>query len=244
MDKYTYLPGLAQPALSEVFYNVHSLPTQDNEFDFGVNTGGAPTTTPLKATMITYSNVGSNIFDRPSCIEVTAGWSPGTCGTVTSTTNSITKYLSYDTHGNVGTIQQWVSGSTYLSRSFTYTSTGLVQTATDVNGAQTTTAYNACNNSYPTSISEPLGLSQSMTWDCFGGVMSSVTDENSQTTSYLYSDPFWRLTKTTDPLGNTTTSTYTPTTTENVLAFVNPAASTSTVDTLTTVDALGRPRLS
>jgi hypothetical protein len=51
IDKYTYLAGLSQPSLSETFYNSAELVTQQNEFDFGVNTGSAPTTTPLRATM-------------------------------------------------------------------------------------------------------------------------------------------------------------------------------------------------
>jgi YD repeat-containing protein len=75
-------------------------------------------------------------------------------------------------------------------------------------------------------------------------VLTSVIDENSGTTSYANNDPFWRLTQVTDPLGNTTTNTYTPTTEESVLAFISPASSTSTVDTLTTFDGLGRPIIS
>jgi RHS repeat-associated protein len=244
VDAYTYLPGLAQPSLSEQKYNANTLLTQDNEFDFGVNTGAAPTSTPLQATMTTYATIGSNILNRPSCVQVTAGSSPATCGTVTSTTNAITKYLNYDSHGNVGTIQQWVSGSTYLSRSFIYTPTGLIQTTTDVNGAQTTVTYNACNGSYPDTITQPLSLSQTLTWDCNGGVVTQTHDENGQPMQYQYSDPFWRTTQVTDPLGNYTTYSYTPTTEESVLHFVNPACSTCTDDELTTYDPLGRPHLS
>jgi RHS repeat-associated protein len=114
---------------------------------------------------------------------------------------------------------------------------------TDVNGAQTSYTYNACNGSYPDTISEPLSLTRTLAWDCFGGAVTSVLDENSQTSTYAYYDPFRRITKVTDPLENTTTYTYTPTTMESVLAFVNPSCSTCTVDKLTTVDGLGRPYL-
>jgi hypothetical protein len=241
VDAYTYLPGSSQPSLSEQLYNSGELLTQDNEFGFGINTGAPPTAAPLKATMITYASLGSNILNRPSCNEVTAGSSPSTCGTVNATTSAITKYSNYDAAGNVGTVQQWVSGSTYLSRSFTYT-TGLVHVATDPDGAQTTTTYNACNSSYPDTITYS-GLSRTLSWDCNGGVVTQIEDENSQPTQYQYTDPFWRTTLLTDPLGNTTAYKYTPTTAETILSFLNPACSTCVGDNLTTYDSVGRPHL-
>jgi len=60
-DVYTYLTGL-QPSLSETF-SFRTLPTQINEFDFGVNTGAAPTTVPLKATKTTYASL-NGIWNR------------------------------------------------------------------------------------------------------------------------------------------------------------------------------------
>jgi RHS repeat-associated protein len=250
VDAYIYLPGISQPSLSEQFYNGQLL-TQDNEYDFGVNTGAAPTTTPLKATKITYATIGL-IRNRPSCVQVTAGSSPATCGTVTSTTNSITKYLNYDAHGNVGTVQQWVSGSAFLSRSYTYYPTGLVQVATDVNGAQTTNTYGACNSSFPTLISEPLGLSKTLTWDCVGEVITSIHDENSQPTQYSYfTDPFWRVLSMTDPAGAVTTTCYGSISSgscvsnrnqiETVMSFNSGA---SVVDKLITTDGMGRQIIS
>jgi RHS repeat-associated protein len=135
-------------------------------------------------------------------------------------------------------MQNWVSGSTYVSQNFTYYSTGLVQIATDVNGAQTDYTYGACNGSYPTLVDEPLSLTKSRTWDCNGGVVVSATDENSQKTSYSYAnDPFWRVTSMTDPLNNVTTLSYTPTTAESTLTF---NGGSSTQDTLVTFDSLGR----
>jgi len=218
-DAYTYFPGLAEPSLSEIFYNANELPTQDNEFDFGVNTGSAPTTTPLRATKTTYANIGNNILNRPSCVQITAGTSPSTCGTVTSTTKSLTNFLNYDSHGNVGTIQEWVSGTTYISRGLTYFSTGLVHTENDFKGTPTTYTYGDCNNSYPTQITTA-GISHYLTWDCNGGVETSTKDANGQTTSYSYTnpssgvaDPFWRLTQVTYPDTGQTTTTYNDTAT-------------------------------
>jgi RHS repeat-associated protein len=246
-DVYTYLPGLS-PSLSETFYSpTFALVTQDNEFDFGVNTGAAPTTAPLKATMITYANPGNNIVNRPACIQVTSGTSPQTCGTVTSTTQSITNYLNYDSHGNVGTIQQWVSGSTYVSKSFTYLSNGLVNTATDFKQTPTQYTYGACNGSYPTQITTA-GLSQYYTWDCNGGVVTSTTDANSRATHYSFSnpstgvgDPFWRLIQVTYPDGGQTTTTYNDTASPaNVSTSQLIDSSGHAITTQTIFDALGR----
>jgi hypothetical protein len=191
-DKYTYLAGNSSPSLSEKFYAVSNelQVTQDNEFDFGVNTGVAPTATPLKGTMITYASLGNNILNRPACVQVTTGNSPSTCGTVTTNTNSITKYLNYSAQGNVGTIQRWISGSTYATSKFTYYPTGLVETSTDPKNNSATYTYADCNNSYLTNVAEPLSLSTSMTWDCNGGVPITSTDENGQITRYVYQDHF------------------------------------------------------
>jgi hypothetical protein len=113
-DVYTYLAGLAQPSLSETFYSPIGQLTKDNEYDFGVNTGAAPTANPIKATILSYASIGSNILNRPACVQITGGSAPTTCGTVTASTKSITNYLNYDSHGNLGEIQKWVSGTTYV----------------------------------------------------------------------------------------------------------------------------------
>jgi RHS repeat-associated protein len=241
IDRYTYLTGLTSPSLSETLYNT-GLVVEDREFDFGVNTGAAPTTTPLRATMTTYASLGSNILNRPACLQVTGGNSPSSCGTVTGTTNSITLWSNYSSQGNAGLIQHWISGSTYATQGLTYYPSGLVKVATDlgINAQgqnQTTYTYGACNGSYLTNVAEPMSLSYSMTWDCIGEVPLSRTDENSRVTTYTYNDPFWRVTSLQDPLLNTTSYNYTPTTSEAVMNF-NGGVSTS--DTLITTDGLGR----
>jgi len=236
IDQYTYLPGVSQPSLSETFHNTAELPTQDNEFDFGVNTGSAPTTTPVRATKTVYASIGSNILNHPSCVQVTGGTSPSTCGTVTSTTKSITNYLNYNAQGNIGMIQRWVSGSKYLSSSFTYLSSGLVNTAIDVNGTSTSYQYNDCNGSYPTQITTA-GLSTTYTWDCNGAVVTQTTDPNQQPIGYTYNDPFWRMKTMTDAEENVTNYSYTATTSESALNF---NGTTSTVDNLAATDGFGR----
>jgi RHS repeat-associated protein len=250
LDHYFYPPGVSQ-AISQTVYNGNGLLTQDQEFDYGA------TSTPTKVTSISYANLGNGIVDRPACVQVTGGSVPTTCGALplASDTVSLTNYLNYD-HGNVGTIQRWVTGTTtpvYLTRTFTYTTTGGVNTIHDVNGAPTTYGYvaegNCPVNSFPTSVTEPLSLSHSMTWDCNGGVLTSVTDESNNTVNYMYTDPyFWRLTEVDDPAGaGMTTTTYgttsppwTVTTCSTIDGNSACPAGSNSVTTLTKLDGLGR----
>ncbi|MGA8026134.1 MAG: hypothetical protein WB992_03250 [Bryobacteraceae bacterium] len=47
--------------------------------------------------------------------------------------------------------------------------------AVDANGATTTYTYGNCKSAFVSSVSLPLGLSTSQTWNCAGGVQTSVT---------------------------------------------------------------------
>ena len=48
----------------------------------------------------------------------------------------------------------------------------------------------ACSNSFPTTITPPItSLALSLAWDCNGGVVTSITDPNSQTTNFSYTAP-------------------------------------------------------
>ena len=128
-------------------------------------------------------------------------------------------------------------------------------TVTDVNNAITKYYYNGtggCNNLLLTSTIFTVDtLSTSETWNCVGGVLTSSTGADGQVTQYGYvnqsgiADPLWRRDSTSDPLLNVTWNTYTaptsttPATVETYLNF--PISSpTSTVDTLNTLDGLGR----
>jgi hypothetical protein len=98
--------------------------------------------------------------------------------------------------GNLTTVKYLVQGTTYLSKTYSYYDTGNVNVATDFAGASTTYTYAACGNSFPTqqtTSNGSLSLSNSMTWDCNGGVVTSTTDTNNQTTNYSY-ESLWRLT--------------------------------------------------
>jgi len=233
--------------VSTTLYNSYGLPTQSDVWDYN---GGAH----LKGTTTAYAALGNNIYNRPSSVTITKN-GVQQAKTVYTYTNTVTAsgapQLAAITgdRGNVSQVQQWVSGTIYLTKSFTYYDTGNVATATDVNGAVTTYSYagTSCGQTFATSITRQVGggspnLTTSAAWNCTGGVQTSSTDENGKVASTAYNDSwFWRPTSTTDKAGNVTTMSYlSPTQSESVLNF---NSGTSTIDILTTLDTMGRLKL-
>ena len=223
----TTMPGLSGTSKVYTAYNGYSLPTEVDEYDWG---GGSPS----RKTATTYASPGGYINDRPSTVQVyNAG---GTLVTQQSYT--------YDSAGNVKTASYTGQNMGTLSRSYSYGSYGLLSSMTDYNTAVTSyPSYYSCNgqSAFLATTSLPVdNLSTSATWDCYAGVVASVTGLNGKTTSYAYDDPYSRLTSVTDPSGAVTNIAYTPTTSESTLNF---DSGISAVDVLTTVDALGRPFL-
>jgi len=149
-------------------------------------------------------------------------------------------------------VQQWVSGSKYLTTNYSYSSNGTLASVTDPNGAVSGSNYTQCNNAYlgstSTAVKNAAGtqtatLTTSETWDCVAGVPTAATDANGNSSTITYNDPYFRMTSSQDWLGNTTTYTYptaTSNTSETTLTFNSNA---STQDTLVTYDGLGRPIL-
>jgi RHS repeat-associated protein len=252
----------------DYFYNSFGLPTMQDDYDY------PSATAMLRRQVITYASLGNNITSMPATTTLcdpssgTAAACNGT-GTVVGqttvtydqTTPSATPVASphhnsvTGSRGNPTTIASLVQGTTTLSRTIAYWDTGNVKTATDVNGAQTTYNYpdatNTCGNAFPTSVTEPLSLSRSMTWNCTGGVQLTNLDENSKTTTTAYSDAFfWRPASVTDPAGAVINFCYgllsggtcTRNSTQSEVTLpINLGASAS--DLLTTVDGLGRVKL-
>jgi YD repeat-containing protein len=244
---YTQWPsGLELEASS--LYNSNGLLTEEDDYDYGNPSPGSL----LRKTLTSYASLGNGIIDRPASIAVengsgatvaqdTFGYDAGTVTTISGTPQHVAVSGS---RGNLTSVSYLVQNSTTLSKSFTYFDTGNVQTATDVNGAPTTYTYGTCGNSFPTSVAEPLSLSKSMTWNCNGGVLTSLTDENTQQTTYTYNDPnFWRTTATTDQEKNTTNFAYATTPPFSVESTLNFNGSMSTADILKTLDGLGRVRV-
>lgn len=235
-----------------------------SEVDQYAYSTGAPATI-IRKTIISYANLGNNILDRPQTVTVEDGGNNPKATTTysydetatTSTTGTPSHASVSGSRGNVTTIATQASANVTLYRKFTYYDTGNARSTTDLgtsSGGPNVTNYNysdatsTCGNAFPSSISAPLGLAHSFTWDCFGGVQTSDKDENSQLLSTYYTGTnfnksadsyFWRPYAVTDQLNNATTVTYpTVTTSESTLAFNN---NNSVVDHRTTLDGFGRP---
>lgn len=243
---------------TDSIYDTFGFINEVDEYDYGA-------ATPTRKTISSYTALGNGIVDRPSSVVikdgnnvVQASTTYGYDETTVTTTSGTPQHVSVaGSRGNLTSVTVKANATINLYRKFTYYDTGLLNTSPDVSTSSTTngvsTTYNyaagtgSCGNSFVTSISEPLMLSRSMTWDCNGGVLLSLTDENSKISSTAYSGPnytnkFWRPYSTTDPSGNITYFTYPSfTTTESVLTFNGVS---SVIDQLTTVDGLGRTVLS
>jgi RHS repeat-associated protein len=218
-------------AKTNFLYSYFGGATEEDDYDYG---GGL-----LRRVLTAYDYntscgvTNSNVSDRPCSVTIENG----------SGTQASTITYTYDANGNMLS-----EGSGGLTRTFTYNSTGTVATSTDVNGAKTTYTYGACNGAFPTSIGLPLGLTESMTWDCTGGVETSFTDLNGQTTAIGYdfsSNPYyWRVRSVTDPMGNVNLFYYQPNAsyggTYEKARFLNFNGGSSQLSNIQYDDGLGR----
>jgi len=258
-DVYTSLNGSSSQSLVETVYDCKSTTTcYGNITSVSAYTFGAtfpPSGSPVSQTTTTYDIASGGtypcgalatlIFDRPC--SVTTVDSSGA-------TRSQVKY-TYDSKGHPITTARWVSGTganaVYLASSTSYTSNGTVNVATDVNTTTSTYSYSGvCASVMPTGVlisGLNVSLSRSMTWDCNGGVQTALTDKNNNnattTTNFASgstADPYYRPISVVDPLSNTSSFGYSPTTFESAMNF----DTISTSDTLITTDGLGRPILS
>jgi len=229
------------------------------QYDFGAT--APPTGNPILDTVTSYGQS----WNGAACTSYAAGTYIRNTPCYSHTKNSsgqdvAATQITYSNTGHPLSTKRWTSGSSWLTSTSVYNPNGTIQTTTAPNGAIFTYAYNGtggCNNLLPTSVTvtgaglPPGGLTKSSQWDCNGGVLTQISDENGQVTKYGYinqagiPDPFWRLLSVTDPLGNVTWSTYasatqsTPASVETYLNF--PASNpTSTVDNLNILDGLGR----
>lgn len=272
---FSYLPD-SSGARSETdtqysYVSDPSFPTEVDSYDFAKGNVGAL----LRKVISSYSAYGNTI--RPTSVQVQDGSGTVFASTAYSYDQTALQTPGGTTpqwinagsaRGNLTTIQEEVTGGstpTYLYKVLSYYNTGTPYQTSDwgptSTGGSNPTTFNystvtqgnstqSCGNSFVTSITEPLNLSQSSTWDCIGGVMTSSTNENGATANMFYTgttcvqngasaDPaFWRPFATEDPLGNCTTFIYpSANAAESTLAF---NSNHSVVDERITVDGFGR----
>jgi RHS repeat-associated protein len=238
-------------------FNDNGLPTELDDFDFVVGSFGSP----MRREIITYASLGS-ILNKPASVVVEDGANPPNIFSQTyyyydqwplwtppGTTPQHTSPLQPLQRGNLTEIQMWTGDSNWLFNNIDYYDTGMVHDNRDVNGQPRyfnyADAISTCGNAFPTSITPPTGLAgidltTTITYNCDGGVAASTTDANLNSKSITAWDAFWRPTQTKDEMGNVTNTTYTATTVESNLTFNNAS---STLDTLTTFDGLGRSHI-
>jgi RHS repeat-associated protein len=266
------LDAYSQPAggtwsLSEQLFNGIStgsgLLSDAKVYNFGVSTGAAPSSSYLlRETSYTWTNLGVNSASGNSVYKPTAvtvkDWSTGSGVMIGNTTYSYdgsalgTNIGTTPQHiavtgarGNATTITSFVnSGTSSLSRQFTYYDTGMPKTATDVNGAVTTYNYpdatSTCGNTFAATVTLPIiGTTPATTYNCTGAVATQTNDLNNNPTNIHYTDSyFWRPANTVDPLQNQTNFSYSINSMESSMVFNTQH---SIVDALTQLDTFGRP---
>ncbi|HYL85217.1 MAG TPA: RHS repeat-associated core domain-containing protein [Candidatus Angelobacter sp.] len=247
----TILPGSANLQAQSIYkYNSNGSLTEQDDYDYGSGASGSL----LKKTAMTFASLGSITSFRQQ-VTVTNGSGATVAQTsynydetaVVATTGTPQHTSVSGSRGNLTSINSYTNGTTYLTKRMTYFDTGVVQTITDLNNAQITynfhDATSTCGNAFPTSVTEPLSLSKSMTWNCNGGVKLTSVDENNQTTTAAFSDQyFWRPASVTDPTSAAANITYTGQT--QVEASLSFNSGNSALDPLLTRDGLGRPHVS
>jgi RHS repeat-associated protein len=238
----TSLDGNAPSAVTTTI-DTHGMPLVTSKYDFGAGTASSVST-------IVYGSLINGacsatalnnifIFDRVCTATVTDP----------SHNSAVDSYVTftYDGKGNPTTKQNaTVNVSTLLPTTMSYNSNGTLASVHEPNGGITNFHYdgtggcNDVNNQGALLTSTDLavsGLSTSQQWDCVGGVVTAATDANGKEIDSTYVDPLWRRNSSTDALENTTGYSYTLNTSESSLNF---NSNNSTVDSLTTVDGLGR----
>jgi RHS repeat-associated protein len=233
----TTLPSTS-PSKTYTTYNTYNLPTEVDEYDWGGSTAS-------RKTLTTYANGNScgvtntYVVNRPCSVTVYgSGSSPAAQAT-----------YAYDANGNLLTETHTNTGGSpsSISRTFTYNTNGTLKTSTDFNSSSNKTTYSygtySCNGSFPDGITPPIGsLAVSYQYDCNGGVVTQVTDPNSQPTKFKYTDPnnFWRLVETDYPDGGVAQIAYTDTTGDFTVANSVQVTSGNPHTVTQTLDGLGR----
>jgi RHS repeat-associated protein len=185
----------------------------------------------------------------------TAG-TPSVTGVASLTGHDETNYGASSTapRGNLTQKTQYSSAGTTPITTFTYDESGQVLSMTDacgnascsdMTGSTHTTSYSYANsytilsggqnvgytpsgntNAYLTKRTDALGHTEQFTYDYNVGQLTVSTDENTQSTTYLYNDPFSRPKQVNYPDGGLTTLAYNDAPYNG--SWVNPSPSVTT----------------
>lgn len=212
INAYTQL-GATSRARVDTVINGYGLPTEIDEYDFGASNATRKKTIAYASMTGIHdhlSSVTTNDGSNNLVAKTTYAYDQYALSTPASTAPNHTTPPVGTARGNVTTVTQYTSSSATITRHYHYDDTGMVVTATDVNGVDTTFDYSgaSCGNAFPTKVNLPLSsMTRTMTWNCGGSVMTSQTDESGNTTyaTFTTDQDFWRPESTKDALNNVTT---------------------------------------
>jgi RHS repeat-associated protein len=182
-------------------------------------------------------NVTKDVFPDDTYSTAASYNSFGEPQTVTDAAGAVTSY-SYDTHGNVLTIQDGPTALVTNTTTFTYYTNGLVKTVTDARNYTSTYAYDTLNRL--STVTDALLHTQTWTYDTYGNV-ATYTDPNGHTTSYTY-NALNEMTGEVRPQSATVSSTYTYTydTVGNLTTKVTPLSTGVSATDTSTYDSMNR----
>jgi RHS repeat-associated protein len=208
-------------------YNSYGLPTEVDQYGYG---SGAVGGLVGKTTAAYNTSLNNNIVNRPSTVSVYNG--SGTLlrqgsysydgSALTSTSGTPQHTNPSGSRGNLTSFTLSGYGFGNLSMSITYYDTGNENVVTDFNGAQIThnSGQGVCGNSFDTTLSLSLSLSQSLAWDCNGALKTSASDYNANNTTFGY-DNLNRLTQATYPNAGSSTIQYTSATVHDFCTLIS-----------------------
>jgi RHS repeat-associated protein len=215
-DVYTSF-GSSSSDLVQTTYDTYGNVTSEIDMDYGnVGANGQCASATAGVCKLTTTTYGS--WNGSGCTAL--GTIVGVPCDVKVTNNNTGAVLAetrytYNSAGHPTAVSQWVSGSTWLTTTNSFNSSGTLASTTDPNGNTTQYGYAAtgsggCSGLLLTSTTYALPSvgSSSQTWNCNGGVVTSSTDVNGQPTTYTYNDPLWRQTGTSYPDGGSATTAY------------------------------------
>jgi RHS repeat-associated protein len=243
--------------------------------EWGYYTGTSPSfpSVPDRATYTTYLSTGTNDINRPLSVTLcnnsgSDSACPGGGSRVQQTLNTYDSYSGcpsglavvsgvmnhddtnfgggYTTRGNATQVQNWVSGSTYLTTQLCYDTTGQVTQQADPKGNVTTYSYtdqfysdNGTNsltsytpskptNAYATSITQALVGTTSTGYYYGSGKTAFSTDPNGATSYSHFMDAFDRSTENDYALTGWDKTVYTSATQTDVYFAVGDTTPSST----------------
>lgn len=176
-----------------------------------------------RTTTIAYTVDTANWIVRPDLVTL-AGFDSAVVAKADS---------NYDSNGNLVSQSQWLNtNNTWMTTLYTVNSAGLPTTVTNPRGHSSTIQYDAAYTIFPTTITNALGQVSTQTYNYLTGQVTSSTDPNSRTSSYIY-DGIGRLLTASVPHPTTGIPTPLTTYTYDDASFPSSVSTASTINSVT-----------